>query len=83
MTELCGRNSVFAMMEPFLPRLLKRSGIHFVRAGSDMDYHGIRAPYFLDAHGEETVSKELQSLYHWIKGQLKIGYDNSQKARLV
>ncbi len=38
LTVLTGRTSVFAMMEPFLPRLLKRSGIVFHRAGSDIDY---------------------------------------------
>ncbi|MGR8930451.1 MAG: PEP-CTERM/exosortase system-associated acyltransferase, partial [Gammaproteobacteria bacterium] len=52
LTDLSGRNSVFAMMEPFLPRLLKRSGIQFVRAGQDVDYHGIRAAYFLGANAE-------------------------------
>lgn len=74
LTDLCGRNSVFAMMEPFLPRLLKRSGIHFVRSGRDMDYHGIRAAYFLDAHSADSVSPELRPLYHWIKQQLQLGY---------
>lgn len=75
LTELSGRNSVFAMMEPFLPRLLKRSGIHFVRAGTDMDYHGIRAPYFLDAHAADSVSDDLKPLYYWIRDQLKPAYD--------
>jgi putative PEP-CTERM/exosortase system-associated acyltransferase len=79
LTDLCDRGSVLAMMEPFLPRLLNRSGIHFVRAGQDMDYHGIRAPYFLDAHGEETVSSDLRGLYYWIKEQLKPGYEASQR----
>ncbi len=75
LTDLCGRNSVFAMMEPFLPRLLKRSGIHFARAGRDVDYHGIRAAYFLDAHSAHSVSDDLKPLYFWIKGQLKSGYN--------
>lgn len=75
LTDLCGRNSVFAMMEPFLPRLLKRSGIQFVRSGQDIDYHGIRALYFLDARSAESVSEDLKPLYFWIKQQLKSGYD--------
>jgi len=75
LTDLCGRNSVFAMMEPFLPRLLTRSGIRFVRSGRDVDYHGIRAPYFLDAHAENTVSDDLKPLYFWIKNQLEVGFN--------
>lgn len=75
LTDLCGRNSVFAMMEPFLPRLLKRSGIYFVRSGQDVDYHGIRAPYFLDAHSSDSVSDDLKPLYFWIKEQLKLGFN--------
>lgn len=78
LTDLSGRNSVFAMMEPFLPRLLKRSGICFVRAGQDTDYHGLRAPYYLDAQAAETVNDELKPLYHWIRNQLKLGFDKSQ-----
>jgi N-acyl amino acid synthase of PEP-CTERM/exosortase system len=47
MADLPGRTNLFAMMEPFLPRLLKRSGIQFSRVGEDIDYHGLRAPYFV------------------------------------
>ncbi len=45
-TDLSGRTNVFAVMEPFLPRLLKRSGILFHKVGEDVEYHGLRAPYF-------------------------------------
>ncbi len=79
LTDLAGRNSVFAMMEPFLPRLLKRSGIYFVRSGKDIDYHGIRAAYFLDARCEDSVNDDLKPLYYWIRDQLKVGYDAYQK----
>lgn len=79
LTDLCGRNSVFAMMEPFLPRLLKRSGIYFVRSGKDMNYHGIRAAYFLDAHCGDSVNDDLKPLYDWIRAQLKLGYEAYKK----
>ena len=46
-TARTGRTNVFAMMEPFLPRLLRRAGIRFTRVGRDVDYHGLRAPYFI------------------------------------
>lgn len=45
MADLTGRHQIYAMMEPFLPRLMKRSGIPFTRVGTDLDYHGVRAPY--------------------------------------
>ncbi|PPD20323.1 MAG: PEP-CTERM/exosortase system-associated acyltransferase [Methylomonas sp.] len=77
LTDLSGRDRVFAMMEPFLPRLLTRSGIRFVRCGRDIDYHGTRAAYFLDACAEATVSDELKPMYFWIKDQLKSGYGAS------
>lgn len=27
-----------------------------------MDYHGIRAPYFLDAHGEDSVNDDFKTI---------------------
>ena len=75
LTELSGRTNVFAMMEPFLPRLLKRSGILFRRAGKDIDYHGIRAPYFITTQSAlENMRPELLDLYHWIHQQLESSY---------
>lgn len=64
LTDLTGRTNAFAMMEPFLPRLLTRSGIYFQRAGSDLDYHGIRAPYFITTQAVLAgMQAELQNLY--------------------
>ena len=47
LSDLACRTNVFAIMEPFLPRLLKRSGIIFQKVGGDIEYHGVRAPYFI------------------------------------
>ncbi len=68
LTEVDGRINVFAMMEPFLPRLMHRSGIDFQRVGKDIDYHGIRAPYFITTQAVlENMHPDLQELYSWIK----------------
>lgn len=67
-SALDGREVVYAMMEPFLPRLLKRSGIYFNPAGREIDYHGLRAPYMIrteDALG--SMLPELRSLYQAVE----------------
>lgn len=62
-SELIGRTQVFAMMEPFLPRLLRRSGVIVSRVGEDIDYHGQRAAYAIKS-GDAVASMppELQEL---------------------
>ena len=75
LTDLSGKTNVFAMMEPFLPRLLKRSGILFQRVGKDIDYHGIRAPYFITTQSAlDNMRPELLELYHWIHEQIEPSY---------
>lgn len=71
LTELSGRTEVFAMMEPFLPRLLKRSGILFERAGADIDYHGTRAPYFIRTQAAlDNMRPDLRELYDRVREQI-------------
>ncbi len=68
LTEIDKRTNVFAMMEPFLPRMMHRSGIDFQRVGKDIDYHGIRAPYFITTQSVlANMHAELRELYTWIK----------------
>lgn len=70
-TAHTGRTNVFAMMEPFLPRLLKRAGIVFTRVGQDIDYHGLRAPYFIRTQDAlDGMNTELRELYTVIEQQL-------------
>jgi N-acyl amino acid synthase of PEP-CTERM/exosortase system len=70
-TDHTGHTNVFAMMEPFLPRLMARSGIHFQRAGDDIEYHGTRAPYFITTQSAlETMNAQLRELYDVIRDQL-------------
>ena len=77
-TELTHKTNVFAMMEPFLPRMLKRSGIIFERVGGDMDYHGIRAPYFIRTQSAlDNMRPDLHELYDAINEKVKAGYANT------
>ena len=70
-TAHTGNTNVFAMMEPFLPRLLSRAGIQFTRVGRDIDYHGLRAPYFIRTQSAlDGMSEELKNLYTAIERQL-------------
>ncbi len=68
LTQRENRTNVFAMMEPFLPRMMQRSGIDFHRVGKDIDYHGIRAPYFITTQSAVgNMHADLHELYQWIK----------------
>lgn len=70
MSDLIGRTNCFAMMEPFLPRLLKRSGIIVHPAGTETDYHGVRAPYYFEAGATVAgMEAELRDFYHVIHGK--------------
>jgi len=69
-SEHIGRTNAFAMMEPFLPRLLKRSGVVVSRVGGDIDYHGMRAPYFITTQDAvDGMPPELRELYDAIHGK--------------
>lgn len=73
MTERSARTHVFAMMEPYLPQVLHKSGFLFERVGQNMDYHGIRAAYFITTQSVVTnMHPELRGLYQWIKTCISI-----------
>jgi len=75
LTEVSGRTKVLAMMEPFLPRLLQRSGIVFQRAGRDMEYHGLRAPFFITTQDAlEHMKPELKEFYDLIHATIRREY---------
>jgi N-acyl amino acid synthase of PEP-CTERM/exosortase system len=70
LSENIGRRHCFAMMEPFLPRLLRRSGMIVHPAGSEIEYHGARSPYYFETR--ELVSgmaEEFQEFYAAICAQ--------------
>ncbi len=75
LTDLSGRDDVFAMMEPFLPRLMKRSGIVFQRAGKTIHYHGDRALYYIKTQSAiDNMAPELKELYEAIHQQITKSY---------
>ena len=72
LTQLTGRPNTFAMMEPFLPRMLRKSGIVFQPVGDPVDYHGIRAPYFTDTHfAVRNMQADLKAMYMSILDQIQ------------
>ena len=85
MSELLGRPNCFAMMEPFLPRLLSRSGIVVHRAGEEIEYHGQRCPYFFEtAETLENMANELKGFYAVIRDNFAAsGMDSPQSARVA
>jgi N-acyl amino acid synthase of PEP-CTERM/exosortase system len=84
LTELTGRTNVFAMMEPFLPKLLARSGIMVEKIGRDIDYHGIRAPYLTTTDAAIAgMPPELGELYQAIHDDLSVGYDQYLREKNV
>jgi N-acyl amino acid synthase of PEP-CTERM/exosortase system len=75
-----GRTNAFAMMEPFLPRLLKRSGVVVTRVGDDVDYHGVRAPYFITTQDAiDGMPDELCELYEAIHGKFAEGLSSGRE----
>lgn len=82
MTDLTGLRNAFAMMEPFLPRLLTRVGIHFEKMGNTLDYHGLRAPYFNSTDAVlKSMARELRDLYGVIRNELENTRHGTAKAR--
>lgn len=66
--DLAGRPNVLAMMEPYLPRLMRRSGIMPQKAGRRVDYHGRRAPYFLSVDATlPNMRSDLRAMHDSIR----------------
>ncbi|PUA30557.1 MAG: GNAT family N-acetyltransferase [Cellvibrio sp. 79] len=60
MTYKTRRFHTFVMMEPRLARSLNFVGIHFQPIGPCIEYHGKRAPYYIDSR---TIKSELSPGY--------------------
>jgi len=72
LTELTNHPYMFAMMEPFLPRLLRRIGYNFIQVGTEIDYHGIRAAYLVETNSVlQNLKPELHNLYNAIREKLR------------
>lgn len=59
-----GVKHVYVMMEPRLARSMKFVGINFVQLGKAIDYHGLRAPYYINPSiFMENLSPGFKCLY--------------------
>jgi N-acyl amino acid synthase of PEP-CTERM/exosortase system len=75
LTAISDQTSVFALMEPYLPRLMRRAGYRFQRAGHDVEHNGTRAPYFIRTQrAVERLQPELRELYDAIHDDLARGF---------
>jgi len=78
MAKLSGRTDVFAMMEPFLPRLVKPSGISWQQAGKTIEYHGERALYYTTTQSViDNLVPGLKELYEAIHQEMAKTYATS------
>ena len=69
---LAGLDSVFAMMEPRLARHIYRFGIKPLQVGKIIDYHGPRAPFYINRHMfQDGLKPEIQLLLQNIKSDLE------------
>lgn len=78
LADICNHQGMFVMMEPRLNKRLQRFGLPFEQVGDEVDYHGLRAMFYLkrDKFNSE-LSEELLALY-------KIIYkDLSQQISLI
>ncbi|MFT5710410.1 MAG: N-acyl amino acid synthase of PEP-CTERM/exosortase system, partial [Halioglobus sp.] len=79
-----GRQNAFAMMEPFLPRLLLRSGVAVKQVGVPVDYHGMRAPYFATTQTAVAgMPPELLELYDTIHRKFAVDLSVSKDLPLT
>jgi N-acyl amino acid synthase of PEP-CTERM/exosortase system len=66
-----GIKHAFVMMEPRLARSMKFVGIKFIQIGEPIDYHGLRAPYYINAEiFLNDLSSGFKSLYQEIKKEV-------------
>jgi hypothetical protein len=68
--DLMRRKDCFAIMEPFLPTILRRIGVTVERVGEDFEYKGVRAPYYLNI--DEAIRSgpaELRLCYDVVRSQ--------------
>jgi len=71
LTKINGKPNAFSLMEPFLPRMVKRLGVNLIKSGTDIDYRGIRAPYFIQTQSAlDNMHDDLKELYLWIYEQI-------------
>lgn len=72
LAEICNHVGIMVMMEPRLNRRLQRFGLPFEQIGSEMDYHGRRAMFYLPREKFHLeLTDQLKELYDIIYNDLK------------
>lgn len=76
-----GRQHVYAMMEPRLARLLRRSGLEFRQVGSTIDYHGCRAAFHIHI---DRALRGLEPMFHalYLRIARRLEVDDVSRPRL-
>ena len=68
--DIMARRNIFAIMEPFLPKILLRTGVEFQRVGEDFEFRGVRAPYYACVDDlVRNAPDELRLCYNAVKAQ--------------
>lgn len=68
--DLLNRKDTFSIMEPFLPTILRRTGITVKRVGEDFEFRGKRAPYHLNVdEAVRTIPDELRLCYEVVRAK--------------
>lgn len=84
MADELGIKHVFVMMEPRLARSMRFVGINFEQLGKAVDYHGIRAPYYISPKDFiNNLSPGFRSLYDRIDHDLGDQLAAMEKADLL
>lgn len=81
--DILSRRNVFAIMEPFLPKILGRIGVNFERIGADFEFRGVRAPYYASIDNlVREVPDDLRLCYDAVKSQFMdvLRTDKTEKA---
>ena len=72
MASLCNHSHMFVVIEPRLHRSMKRLGLHFQQCSESMDYHGLRAIFFLPKdHYTANLNEEMLKLHDLLVAQLQ------------
>ncbi len=70
LADVVGRKHCFAIMEPFLPVMMRRAGIHFRRVGEDFEFRGVRAPYYGDmSELFNNAPEELRQYFNLMRSE--------------
>ncbi len=77
-----GIRHVYVMMEPRLARSMKFIGITFQQLGAPVDYHGLRAPYYINPEiFMRNLSPGFKSLYRTIEKDICLQLNKRDSAK--